>query len=296
MIKSLKLTRYKAFYDFFLEFQQKNIIIGPNNAGKSTIMEALSLIAYVTRTTFNREIKRIFHDTIHGDEVHGFNFSYDNVSITTVNIKHNFLDEPSIIEAAFTEGIKAIIVFPVDIDNELPFCYFEEYGEPLTDWRYIKSILKTQIGIIPTVGPLEIDEDLLQSKYVKSSLNSRLAPRHFRNYWYHFPDTFNDFKNLINEFTPKIGVSPPELKVGESKLEMFFREGVMHCELSWAGHGLQIWLQVLTHYVRLKNESCLVFDEPDIYLHSDLQRKLINIVYPTEQQIIIATHSVDIIK
>ncbi len=60
------------------------------------------------------------------------------------------------------------------------------------------------------------------------------------------------------------------------------------------GHGLQMWLQVLWFLVRNENSPTIVLDEPDVYLHADLQRRLMRLVQRSHQQVIIATHSIEI--
>lgn len=53
---------------------------------------------------------------------------------------------------------------------------------------------------------------------------------------------------------------------------------------------------MLTHVLRGNEHSILVIDEPDIYLHPDLQRKLLHIVRKRFSQFFMATHSVEIVN
>jgi hypothetical protein len=53
---------------------------------------------------------------------------------------------------------------------------------------------------------------------------------------------------------------------------------------------------MLTHVMRGNSKSVLVIDEPDIYLHPELQRKLLRIVRERFGQFVMATHSVEIIN
>lgn len=57
------------------------------------------------------------------------------------------------------------------------------------------------------------------------------------------------------------------------------------------GHGLQMWLQTAWFLTRNQNASTLILDEPDVYLHADLQRKLVRMLLADSRQFIIATHS-----
>ena len=46
-------------------------------------------------------------------------------------------------------------------------------------------------------------------------------------------------------------------------------------ELFWVGDGMQIFVQILTHLWRLRSADVVILDEPDLYLHADLQRRLV---------------------
>jgi energy-coupling factor transporter ATP-binding protein EcfA2 len=43
-------------------------------------------------------------------------------------------------------------------------------------------------------------------------------------------------------------------------------------------------------------DSIIVLDEPDVYMHADLQRRLVRLLMPKFTQVIIATHSLEIIE
>ena len=74
---------------------------------------------------------------------------------------------------------------------------------------------------------------------------------------------------------------------------MFCLEDRMTRELYWAGFGFQIWCQLLTHVSRAKDATLLIVDEPEVYLHPDVQRQLLGILRDTGPDIVFATHSTD---
>ena len=76
---------------------------------------------------------------------------------------------------------------------------------------------------------------------------------------------------------------------------MFCRENNMTREIYWAGFGFQVWCQLLTHISRANNATMLVVDEPEIYLHPDVQRQLVSILRDAEPDIVVASHSTEII-
>src|SRR5262249_21629195 len=79
-------------------------------------------------------------------------------------------------------------------------------------------------------------------------------------------------------------------------LRMFCPEERYPREMYWAGYGFQVWCQMLTHIVKARHSSLLVIDEPDIYLHSDLQRQLVSLLYELGPDVLIATHSTEIVS
>lgn len=95
-----------------------------------------------------------------------------------------------------------------------------------------------------------------------------------------------------------MSVNPPEIAHREDTAYLF-----MYCpeqrkprEIFWSGFGFQIWCQMLTHLVQASGSSIFLIDEPDVYLHSDLQRQLVAILKVLGPDIIVATHSTEIIS
>src|SRR6266853_1669990 len=80
-----------------------------------------------------------------------------------------------------------------------------------------------------------------------------------------------------------------------TKLVMFCPEQRYPREIFWAGFGFQVWCQMLTHLIQSRDRSLFLIDEPDIYLHSDLQRQLLGLLRNLGPDILIATHSTEII-
>ena len=76
---------------------------------------------------------------------------------------------------------------------------------------------------------------------------------------------------------------------------MYFSEERLDREMYWSGFGFQIWCQLLTHISRASTSTILAIDEPEIYLHPDVQRQLLTIIRKLDADVILATHSVEII-
>lgn len=67
-------------------------------------------------------------------------------------------------------------------------------------------------------------------------------------------------------------------------------------EIGYMGSGLQMWLQIIWFICKSANSETVILDEPDVYMHPDLQRSLVKIVKNRFKQVIIASHSVEILS
>ena len=103
---------------------------------------------------------------------------------------------------------------------------------------------------------------------------------------------------MIKSTWAGMDIELPELNTSSEGvfLDMFCPENRIPREIFWAGFGFQVWCQMLTYIVKNKNASLFLIDEPDIYLHSDLQKQLLDILKILGPDIIIATHSTEIIS
>ena len=278
MIEKLKLKNFRCFEDYEIEFDKFNVIVGKNNTGKSTVIDAIKLISNVRRyASYRTDLK----------------LKPKDIPFSQTNLTYNYMDEDSIIYSKFSDNTEIKVVFPTDGE---PYAELTQDGVGIFRKTLIKRHFGHSIGIIPPIGVFEETEKLGDEKYLRSIMVSHLTQRHFRNIWHYFDDGFEDFRTIIEETWPECTIKLPEFDSGENKITMFFKERGIDREIFWAGHGFQVWLQLMTFLVKLGRKETLVLDEPDIYLHSDMQKKLVNICKERSNQVIIATHAVDIIE
>ena len=57
-----------------------------------------------------------------------------------------------------------------------------------------------------------------------------------------------------------------------------------------AVNGIQVWIQLLAYLYMARGADTIVLDEPDLYLHADLQRRVVRLLESLECQTIAATH------
>ena len=291
-ITSVRFFRYKALSDFSLAIDRFNILVGPNNAGKSTILGAFRILAEAMRKANAKS-----PTYVQGPDglTLGYEISLEHIPVATENVFHNYDEEtPPKVTFRMSNGHHLLLYFP-----RPGVCYLicENAGRPIKSPSAFRQAFGFEIGFVPILGPVEHNELLYQADAARDALLTHRASRNFRNIWYHRPERFEEFRDLVKSTWPGMDIQQPEVDTTHEKplLRMFCPEDRIDREIFWAGFGFQVWCQMLTFMVANKEASLFIIDEPDIYLHSDLQRQLVSILRTLGPDILIATHSPEII-
>ncbi len=293
MINSIRFINFKALEDFTIYLKDFNVLTGPNNNGKSTILDGLRVLQAAYRYASRYNPKAI--QSPYGNVKYGYEIPESTIPIILENIQTNFnTSEPSVIYFKLEQGKQLSLYFHVDHPTYL---FFDTPNKtPFTASSFRKEF-SLNISIVPTLGPFEVEEELLEPEYVKRWYGSRRSPRMFRSYWFYNPTKFAEFKQQVEDSWNGMSISFPERKGTFSKeVVMFCEENRMPREICWSGFGFQIWLQLLTHILNSKEANLIVVDEPEIYLHPDLQHKVLELLKDTNTRVVLATHSVEIIN
>ncbi|MEO9385199.1 ATP-dependent nuclease [Chromobacterium phragmitis] len=289
-IGKIKFQNYKSLKNYSVEIRDINILTGSNNGGKSTILGAFKILDACLRKANSKRPEFIrFPD---GENRQGYKISLDGIAISTENISTDYNDEPSLIEFTLHNN-NAIKIHLHD-----SICHMETStkSKRINSTNDFKTAFPISLCIIPTLGPLEQKEQIVTDETVRISASSHRASRHFRNYWNKNPENWDQFASLVESTWPGMQIKKPEIVPGnDPHLQLFCAENRIDREVAWAGFGFQVWLQLLTHISRCKENDILIIDEPEIYLHPEVQRQLLSILKGTGASIILATHSTEII-
>ena len=289
---SVDFHRFKAFRSFTLRLRHFNILVGPNNAGKSTILAAFRILAAAMRKASARNPNMIRGPR---GNVFGYVIELDAISVAEENIFYNYDDsEAATVSFKLSNGNELLLYFP-----EQGACSLipEAQGKPIRTTSSFRSHFNCSIGFVPILGPVEHHELLFEKEAARLALFNYRAARNFRNIWYHYPEKFNVFRAALTQTWPGMDIETPKVDVthGKPRLHMFCPEDRIPREIFWAGFGFQVWCQMLTHLIQSSDTALFLIDEPDIYLHSDLQRQLLGLLRNLGPDILIATHSTEII-
>ncbi len=171
--------------------------------------------------------------------------------------------------------------------------FTEGHGHQITREVDLRRLLIPPISIQPQIGPLNSKERVLNIEYVRDSMPTTRASIHFRNELYLDKRSFDKFKELT-ENTWR-GLRVLELRMGDDgALSLLIQDRDFVAEIGRMGHGVQMWLQTMWFLAHAPGSGIVVLDEPDVYMHADLQRKLIRVLMGKYRQVLVSTHSAEI--
>jgi hypothetical protein len=259
VIERVHLLRYKGFEDFDLRLGRQAVLVGPNNAGKTTLVQSLRLAASLLRFARRRNAYEAFEDDVldkYSRNVIGYPVAHVGARELSwykdENLRHEFRADATGLVVTFKSKACLRVVWPVDGDA---FFYIDKVpGLVARTAAEVRGCVPT-IGVVPTLLPVEEREEVLDAHYVWESVGTRRTSRHFRNQLYHTrnksPESFESFTRFAVANTPEIAnMSLRDVFAGtKHELDLFVTETATskEKEVYWLGDGLQIWLQVLLH-------------------------------------------------
>jgi hypothetical protein len=296
MITRLELTNYKCFKKHELPLRETTVIVGRNNAGKSTLVEAIRLVALVAQ----RYPHLNYYDAPDWSDLpaqtKGVSPSMEGIRIDLENVFYQYGSPPAWIRATFSNH--ASVEVYLGPNNQVFGVVRDKRGRPVANKREAQSVRIKPVTILPQVRPLAREETILTRTHVLDSISSSLCSLHFRNQLKLFANDFPKFKRLAERTWHGLEIVDLEGKSDShgDPIALLVRDGNFTAEIGWMGHGLQMWLQVMWFLARVGSDDVIILDEPDVYMHADLQRKLIRELSGHYAQTIVATHSVEILS
>jgi len=296
MLNELKLQNFRCFNDHIVTFKPTTIVIGRNNAGKSTLVEALRLVSIVVA----RYQSLAYHNVpkwadIPKREV-GVSPSLKGMEFTFRTVFHRYGDPPAVIIATFDN--ESSVKIYLGGGGQIHAVIFNKDSDIVRSRTEANKVEIPRVEIMPQVAPVSRDEVILTSEYVRNSISSPLAPLHFRNQLKILNQYFPAFKEIAETTWP--GLQIIELSGGEPfsdrPLQLTVRDEDFIAEIASMGHGLQMWLQTMWFLARSTESSTVILDEPDVYMHPDIQRRLMRFIKTRFPQVIVTTHSVEIMS
>ena len=152
-ITSIRFHNYKAFDDYSIGFALFNVLVGPNNAGKSTVLGALRILSAGIRRARAKSSDLI--EGPKGHQVRAYSVRLEGLPISTENIFHNYDDStPASVEFRLSNGHVLTLFIPARGECfMIPICEWpirtpspkpsvEPCGKNSRSWRLRTRIFK----------------------------------------------------------------------------------------------------------------------------------------------------------
>ncbi len=294
MIKSIHLLNYRCFENTTIQFKNISAIVGKNNAGKSSLIEALRMVAMsvrkCTHTTY-RDLPKEFGRPIREQ---GFRLEVEKLKIDLRGVVYRYEDVNAQVQAVFENNVKIYIY------ANKSYAYavvYDKNGKCVRNRGMALKAIEFSVSILPQIGLIKENEKRLAIETVDKDKETYLSSRHFRNEIYNYKsDYWDEFVELAENTWSGLRINAIEYEPSADILALYICDTDFYAEIGLMGSGLQMWLQIMWFLARTKENVTVILDEPDVYMHPDLQRKLIRLVKRRYSQVIIATHSIEIIS
>lgn len=239
------------------------VMVGPNNSGKSTVIEAVHIlnssnnsIPKSCRNTISKGIVKIVVENITGDKL-----SVQTTSNGGSFIERKFNDEKTEFS---TNNLNAFI-----LSNKRNFSSIFGNSQEQTRENYRGNAGNN-------------------SYRNENNINNNFGGRLLR--------IFNGEKNKFNQVLGKVISPVPEWTIesyNENQMYLEFSFGKTNHGSQGAGDGYINIFNIIDSLYDSEEDNIILIDEPEVSLHPDLQRKLFNLLleYSRDKQIIISTHS-----
>lgn len=307
-VTSLTLRNFKRFGEATFELGTLNLLVGPNNSGKSTILQALSLLQFCVRSTLHRK---------------NLGYVLENVSLGQEEFAVIPVADPLDLwrdRKAQRAGKHLKIELEANLSNQTQLAFlidltFNRFGiQPEVRQGSVDGLESLNIVFVPGyVGFLPREER--RTPAVRQSLVAQ--GRHgeiIRNILldlYDTRDSYQAFQGLLREVFPEIELIEPsfeektdlyiqvryreDIAVGERKTK-----GTKGLDLISAGSGFHQFLQIFSN-ILYSRPTTLLLDEPDAHLYSTLQKEVLRLFKALLKerrvgQVLIATHSTELIS
>ncbi len=322
MITRIYIKNFKRFDEASIDIGKSVVLIGPNNSGKTTALQALALWEIGLRRWIEKRQGKSIKTQRQGvvinrrdlsslpvpvanllwRDLHVRNVERDEGKQKTQNIRIDILVEGITNDKTWSCGLE------FDYANEESF-YCRPLrlndNDPIERMPIAESALEVEVAFLPPMSGLADREFIKQSGEISVLVGQGQTAQVLRNLCYSvcYPGELISPSSEWDELTQHIirlfGIKllPPTLIQERSEITMHYIEesgkGVK-LDLSSAGRGLQQTLLILA-YLYANPKTVLLLDEPDAHLEVLRQRQIYQLINDIAKnngsQVIAASHS-----
>ncbi|WP_199435490.1 AAA family ATPase [Qaidamihabitans albus] len=295
MLESVTIRRFKSLEHVEIPLGNITLIVGPNNAGKSSILQAIQFAVSVAQSLQMDGVSKWSNDSLTGT------LSTEQLVYTPLRDVHALAAGGALRQGAARainvefhdpdQGSTSISVSRGKNKNIAISIAGRTLGERLENLEAPFSVVAPGLAGIPAV------EEYRTPGIVRRAAARGDANSVFRNVlWTLKRDTpaWERFHNSLNEIFDDVELDVQFNENTDEHIQAWVRRNSAWLPIDSAGTGVLQAIQVLS-YIGVYKPNLLVLDEPDSHLHPDNQRKLARLIdsmtLDGDLQVLISTHS-----
>jgi len=297
MIEKIEIQNFKNISKLTLELENLNVLVGSNNSGKSSILQAIQFAISVAQTTnfensrWNNTTNKLptsltpeqliyapFRDVYSLALGGKLKTEYE----TAIQIEFTEKDTQNVSKVLIRKGKNKNIA--TEIQNKQIGELLRKIEEPFTIY-------------VPGLAGIPSFEELKSPGLVRRAAARGDANNVFRNIiWllHQNPESWESFIADVKDIFPEIEIIANFNQERDEHLNIQIQDSDKILPIDAAGTGFLQVLQILS-YINIYKPKILLLDEPDAHLHPNNQRKLAKKLYDLSVskgfQIIMSTHS-----
>lgn len=318
MLTRLTIRNFKQFQEVEIELGQVSLLVGPNNSGKTSALQALALWEHGLRLWWEKR-----RDSSGPGSRPGVTLNRrDLVSLPIPSadllwrqrdLRRSALREGKkvtqnvrvdIVVEGVTDGVEWVCGLEFDYANVESIYCRPARREPRDESRtpdrmdIPEEALGVRVAYLPPMSGLAVEEPLLMEGAIKVLVGQGRTAEVLRNLcWMVFSQRPERWKHVQEAMKKLFGTAlqDPVLVSARGAVELGFIDPMKTAlDLSASGRGFQQTLLLLT-YLALNPGSVVLLDEPDAHLEvlrqRQLYRELTEHARRSDSQVIAASHS-----
>jgi len=315
-LTKLYIHNYKSFYDTTIEFDKLNIVVGENNSGKSNLIDVLEFINIVLTKNF----AIAFEKKGGWEKIYNYNNDEAKMLIEFELSNDEYLKK---FRLTFHEDyfIDSTINYKKIDDSFIPFNVISSRANLLKNTSKTRtflfksnmeliSILPNELEkikmLLPFIGKFDFSTTYAFNTETIKNQSHRRAEKELKkngsnlgqNLLYikkNYPNSFNIISNSMIGVVNEIKGIDVQETFGNALIG--FKERNQEIGIDMVSDGTINLLATITALNQDEDKSILLaFDEPERYLHMKAVHYLMDSFRSSEKQILITTHSTEILK
>lgn len=297
MIEKIEIKNFKNISNLTLELENINVLVGSNNSGKSSILQAIQFAISVAQTTnfenthWNNQTNKLPTSLTPDQLIYA---PFRDVYSLALGGKLKTEIESSI-QIDFTEkdtlNVSKVLIRKGKNKNIATEIHNKPIGELL------RKIEEPFTIYVPGLAGIPSFEELKSPGLVRRAAARGDANNVFRNIiWllHENTESWNTFVSDVKDIFPEVEIIVTFNQERDEHINIQLQYSDKILPIDAAGTGFLQVLQILS-YINIYKPKILLLDEPDAHLHPNNQRKLAKklneLSLSRDFQIIISTHS-----